>query len=115
MTIGAEPPVDVEVLRHEIEKTYTEVSTEPDKDFLFPTGRDWAQDLGYPQPQLGRVPEDSAASFAGVANHWQHGPVMPGETVLDLGCGAGTDVLIAAQMTGSSGRAIGVDMTASML
>jgi arsenite methyltransferase len=115
MTIGAEPPVDVEVLRHEIEKTYTEVSSEPDKDFLFPTGREWAQDLGYPEAELARVPEDSAASFAGVANHWQHGPVMPGETVLDLGCGAGTDLLIAAQMTGSSGRSIGIDMTASML
>jgi arsenite methyltransferase len=115
MTIGAEPPVDVEVLRHEIEKTYTEVSSEPDKDFLFPTGREWAQDLGYPEAELARVPEDSAASFAGVANHWQHGPVTPGETVLDLGCGAGTDLLIAAQMTCSSGRAIGIDMTASML
>ena len=115
MTIGAEPPVDVEVLRHEIEKTYTEVSTEPDKDFLFPTGREWAQELGYPEPQLGRVPEDCAASFAGVANPWQHGPVVPGETVLDLGCGARTDLLIAAQMTGPSGRTIGVDMTASML
>ena len=115
MTISAEPPVDVDVLRHEIEKTYTEVSTEPGKEFIFPTGRDWARELGYPAPELARVPDESAASFAGVANHWQHGPVTAGETVLDLGCGAGTDLLIAAQMTGPSGRAIGVDMTASML
>ncbi len=115
MTTGAEAPVDVEVLRREIAKTYTEVSTEPLKDFMFPTGRNWAQELGYPEPELGRVPDETAASFAGVANHWQHGPVMPGETVLDLGCGAGTDLLIAAQMTGPSGRAIGADMTPSML
>jgi arsenite methyltransferase len=115
MTTGAEAPVDVEVLRREIAKTYTEVSTEPLKDFMFPTGRNWAQELGYPEPELGRVPDETAASFAGVANHWQHGPVAPGETVLDLGCGAGTDLLIAAQMTGPSGRAIGVDMTPSML
>ena len=115
MTTGAEAPVDVEVLRQEIEKTYREVSTEPDKDFMFPTGRAWAHELGYPAPELGRVPEDSAASFAGVANHWQHGRVQPGEVVLDLGCGAGTDLLIAAQMAGASGRAIGIDMTASML
>jgi arsenite methyltransferase len=115
MTTGAEAPVDVEVLRQEIAKTYTEVSTDPLKDFMFPTGRDWAQELGYPQPELGRVPDDTAVSFAGVANHWQHGPITAGETVLDLGCGAGTDLLIAAQMTGPSGRAIGVDMTPSML
>jgi arsenite methyltransferase len=115
MRTGAESPVDVEVLRHEIAKTYTEVSSDPLKDFMFPTGRDWAQELGYPEPELERVPDGTAASFAGVANHWQHGPVAAGETVLDLGCGAGTDLLIAAQMTGPSGRAIGVDMTSSML
>lgn len=115
MTIGAEPPVDVDVLRHEIEKTYTEVSRDPGHEFIFPTGRGWAQELSYPEDELARVPDASAASFAGVANHWQHGSVTAGETVLDLGCGAGTDLLIAAQMTGPSGRAIGVDMTASML
>jgi arsenite methyltransferase len=115
MTTGAEAPVDVEVLRQEIEKTYREVSTEPDKDFMFPTGRAWARELGYPEPELGRVPAGSVASFAGVANHWQHGRVQPGEVVLDLGCGAGTDLLMAAQMAGSSGRAIGIDMTTSML
>jgi arsenite methyltransferase len=108
-------PVDVEVLRSEIEKTYTEVSTDQDKAFIFPTGRSWAHDLGYPEPELSRVPDETAESFAGVANPWVHGRVQPGETVLDLGCGAGTDLLIAAQMVGSEGRAIGVDMTASML
>jgi len=108
-------PVDVEVLRSEIEKTYTEVSTEQHKDFIFPTGRAWAQDLGYPEPQLSRVPDATAESFAGVANPWVHGPVQRGETVLDLGCGAGTDLLIAAQMVGPAGRVIGIDMTESML
>jgi len=61
------------------------------------------------------VPDETAESFAGVANPWVHGRIEPGETVLDLGCGAGADLLIAAQMTGSDGRAIGVDMTESML
>ena len=115
MRPSAGAPVDVDVLRHEIEKTYTEVSTAPEHDFIFPTGRAWAQELGYPEPELDRVPEASAESFAGVANHWQHGGVQAGEVVLDLGCGAGTDLLIAAQMTGPSGRAIGIDMTTSML
>ena len=108
-------PVDIDVLRDEIQKTYTDVSTEPDKDFIFPTGRGWAEDLGYPQPELSRVPEATVESFAGVANHWTLGRVEPGETVLDLGCGAGTDLLIAAQMAGADGRVIGVDMTPSML
>ncbi len=105
-------PVDVDVLRDEIRKTYTDVSTTPDEEFIFPTGRAWAQELGYPEPELGRVPEGTAESFAGVANHWTLGRIDPGSVVLDLGCGAGTDLLIAAQMTGPAGRAIGVDMTA---
>jgi SAM-dependent methyltransferase len=110
-----EPPVDVEVLRGEIRRTYTDVSTEPEREFIFPTGRAWARELGYPEPELERVPGATVESFAGVANHWALGRVEPGAVVLDLGCGAGTDLLVAAQMTGSAGRVIGVDMTATML
>jgi SAM-dependent methyltransferase len=109
-----ELPVDVDVLRVEIEKTYTDVSTDPAKDFLFPTGRSWAEDLGYPS-ELARVPERTVESFAGVANPHVLGRIEPGQVVLDLGCGAGTDLLIAAQMVGPEGRAIGIDMTATML
>ena len=108
------PPVDVDVLRDAIQQTYTEVSTEPIQDFVFPTGRPWAQDLGYPE-ELARVPEQSVKSFAGVANPFSLGRIEPGSTVLDLGCGAGTDLLIAAQMVGADGRVIGIDMTATML
>jgi arsenite methyltransferase len=112
---STEAPVDVDVLRDEIKKTYTDVSTDAGRDFIFPTGRPWAEELGYPQPELSRVPEPTVQSFAGVANHWTLGRIEPGSVVLDLGCGAGTDLLIAAQMTGPEGRVIGVDMTASML
>jgi len=108
-------PIDVDMLRDEIRKTYTEVSTDQEQEFIFPTGRGWATELGYPEPELSRVPDASVESFAGVANHWKLGRVEPGEVVLDLGCGAGTDLLIAAQMAGPGGRAIGVDMTPSML
>ena len=110
-----EPPVDVEVLRDEIRRTYTGVSTDQDEQFIFPTGRAWAQELWYPEPELERVPDATVESFAGVANHWVLGRVEPGAIVLDLGCGAGTDLLIAAQMTGPTGRVIGVDMTSAML
>ena len=107
--------VDVALLRSEIEKTYTQVSTEPGKDFIFPTGRPWAEDLGYPQPELSNVPEATVESFAGVANPFVLGRIEEGADVLDLGCGAGTDLLIAAQMVGPRGSVTGVDMTPSML
>jgi arsenite methyltransferase len=111
------PPVsvDVDLLRSEIRRTYTDVSTDQEREFIFPTGRSWAQELGYPEPELARVPDAIVASFAGVANHWLLGDVEPGEVVLDLGCGAGTDLLIAAQNAGPAGRAIGIDMTPAML
>jgi arsenite methyltransferase len=112
---AAEAPVDVDVLREEIRKTYTDVSTTPEQEFIFPTGRAWAQELGYPEPELSRVPDATAESFAGVANPWTLGAIEPGSVVVDLGCGAGSDLLIAAQMTGPAGRAIGVDMTTKML
>jgi arsenite methyltransferase len=108
-------PVDVDALRHEIRTTYTDVAADQDQEFIFPTGRAWAQALAYPEPELSRVPEATAASFAGVANPFALGELEPGLTVLDLGCGAGTDLLIAAQMVGPQGRAIGVDMTPAML
>ena len=106
--------IDVEVLKSEIKKTYASVSTEPEKDFIFPTGRAWAEDLGYPE-ELATVPESAVESFAGVANPWAMGRLAPGERVLDLGSGAGTDSLIAAQMVGEQGRVTGIDMTQEML
>jgi len=111
---ATDSPVDVDVLREEIQKTYTQVSTEPDAKFIFPTGRAWAMDLGYPA-ELAAVPDETVESFAGVANHFLLGRIEAGATVLDLGCGAGTDLLIAAQMVGPDGKVIGIDMTPSML
>jgi arsenite methyltransferase len=106
--------IDVDLLKSEIKKTYASVSDEPEKDFIFPTGRAWAEDLGYPD-ELTNVPDTAAESFAGVANPWALGRLSPGERVLDLGSGAGTDSLIAAQMVGEQGHVTGVDMTPEML
>jgi ubiquinone/menaquinone biosynthesis C-methylase UbiE len=61
------------------------------------------------------VPESAVESFAGVANPWTMGRLAPGEHVLDLGSGAGTDSLVAAQMVGPEGHVTGIDMTAAML
>jgi SAM-dependent methyltransferase len=106
--------VDVGVLKREIKKTYASVSEEPETDFIFPTGRAWAEDLDYPE-ELANVPESSVESFAGVANPFSLGRLQPGEHVLDLGSGAGTDSLVAAQMVGPEGSVVGIDMTPEMV
>ena len=113
--MAVEVDIDVGVLKSEIRKTYASVSREPDRDFIFPTGRAWAVDLGYPVEELARVPEAAVESFAGVANPFSVGALFPGEHVLDIGSGAGTDSLVAAQMVGPQGRVVGIDMTPEML
>ena len=96
--------LDTELLESTIRSTYTNVATSPEMEFMFPTGRGWAADLGYPVDLLARVPEAACAAFAGVANPFSLGPITAGERVIDIGCGAGTDSLIAAQMVGPTGR-----------
>jgi arsenite methyltransferase len=112
--MAVEVDIDIELLKSEIKKTYASVSEQPERDFIFPTGREWAEDLDYPD-ELSRVPESAVESFAGVANPWQLGRLDPGERVLDLGSGAGTDSLVAAQMVGAQGHVTGIDMTPAML
>jgi arsenite methyltransferase len=112
--MAVDADVDVELLKSEIKKTYASVSREPEKDFIFPTGRPWAEDLGYPD-ELANVPETAVQSFAGVANPFSLGRLEPGARVLDLGSGAGTDSLVAVQMVGFEGSVTGIDMTPEML
>jgi arsenite methyltransferase len=112
--VASKVDIDVHHLKSEIRKTYASVSETPEKDFIFPTGRAWAEDLGYPE-ELANVPESAVESFAGVANPWAMGRLAAGDRVLDLGSGAGTDSLIAAQMVGAHGHVTGVDMTPEML
>jgi arsenite methyltransferase len=113
-SVSIDLEIDVGLLKDEIRKTYASVSDEPEKDFIFPTGRAWAEDLGYPD-ELAHVPERSVQSFAGVANPFSLGRLEPGERVLDLGCGAGTDSLVAALQVGPEGTVTGIDMTPEML
>jgi SAM-dependent methyltransferase len=112
--MAVEIDIDVDLLKREIKKTYAQLSQEPDKDFVFPTGRAWAEDLDYP-PELANVPDTAADSFAGVANPFALGRLEDGERVVDLGCGAGTDSLVAAQMVGQNGHVTSIDMTPEML
>jgi arsenite methyltransferase len=112
--MAIEIPIDVDLLKKEIKKTYAAVSQDPKKDFVFPTGRAWAEDLDYP-PELANVPDTAVESFAGVANPFTLGRLKAGERVVDLGCGAGTDSLVAAQMVGPKGHVTAIDMTPQML
>jgi arsenite methyltransferase len=114
MSMSVDLGIDVEVLKSEIKKTYASVSQDPEKDFIFPTGRAWAEDLGYPD-ELAQVPDAVAESFAGVANPYSLGRLELGERVLDLGSGAGTDSLVASLMVGPEGSVTGIDMTPEML
>lgn len=116
MTIEVRPAdVDTEELRCLISDKYTEVATTPEKGFHFHTGRPLAMMLGYPEEIVDALPSGTVESFAGTGNPFSMGDLNPGETVLDVGCGAGFDTLIAARQVGRSGRVISVDMTPAML
>jgi arsenite methyltransferase len=109
------PNVDREVLREAIQEEYDAVACEPDRGFHFHTGRPLAEILGYQTEWLDGIPEGSIESFAGTGNPFSLGVLGSGERVVDIGCGAGIDSLIAANMVGPEGAVIGIDMTPSML
>ena len=107
---------DVDKLRQLVRAEYDRVAREPHGNFHFHRGPQYAaRMLGYDAEELATLPEEATVSFAGVGNPHRIGPIQAGETVLDIGCGTGTDLLLAAKRTGSTGRVIGVDMTPSMI
>jgi arsenite methyltransferase len=103
-----------EVIFDAVRRMYTDVATMPGREFHFPTGRRACTLVGYPDEQLDRLPATAVESFAGVGYPFAAGVILPGDTVLDIGSGSGTDALIAAALVGSRGRIIGLDMTAAM-
>jgi arsenite methyltransferase len=110
-------PVDLDTmrLRQEIRSIYSRVATDPSGEFHFHRGPRYAAEmLGYDAAALADLPDEATASFAGVANPQAITAIPPGATVVDIGCGAGMDLLLAARAVGPEGRAIGVDMTESM-
>ncbi len=113
--VKEELALDVDTLRQAIQEEYAEVASHPQKGFHFHTGRPLALKLEYLEEWLEGIPESSIESFAGTGNPFSLGELQPGERVVDVGCGAGIDTLIAAKKVGSEGRVIGVDMTPSML
>jgi SAM-dependent methyltransferase len=111
-------PVDLDTirLRREIQSIYARVASDPNGAFHFHRGPAYAVELlGYDAGALAALPAGSTESFAGVANPHRIAPIEPGATVVDIGCGAGMDLLLAAGAAGPTGRAIGVDMTDEMI
>src|SRR5437764_1286905 len=107
--------LDRAALRQAIQDEYAVVAREPDRGFHFHIGRTLAGLLVYDPGWLEGIPESSIAAFAGTGNPFSLGALHPGEHVVDVGCGAGIDSLIASRMVGPGGQVIGVDMTAAML
>lgn len=114
MTSTFQAPVDIDRLRLEVQRKYGEVASRPETGFHFHVGRPLAEMLGYPMEVVDALPAAVVESFAGVNNPFSMGDLGTGETVLDIGSGAGFDSILAARMIGPEGRVIGVDMTAEM-
>lgn len=106
---------DTRKLRAEIQSIYARVAADPSGEFHFHRGPVYAATrLGYNAAELSKLPGTVTESFAGVGNPHAIAPLTPGATVIDIGSGAGMDLLLAAFHVGPDGRAIGVDMTEAM-
>jgi arsenite methyltransferase len=107
--------LDTTELERRVKSMYEEVALDPDREFHFETGRPLAERLDYPPADLDRIPAAAIDSFAGVGYFLDLAAIQPGEVVLDLGSGSGTDSFLAALAGGSSGRVVGIDMTEQQL
>lgn len=115
MSESLQQGTELEKLREAIREEYAIVATDPGRGFHFHTGRRLARMLGYDDQWLAGVPERTVESFAGAGNPFSLGALRSGENVVDVGCGAGMDSLIAARLVGQEGQVVGVDMTPEML
>ncbi len=115
MAIACPVDLDTRKLRDEIRSIYARVASDPSGEFHFHRGPDYAAEfLRYDRAALAQLPVESTASFAGVANPHRIARIDEGSTVVDIGCGAGMDLLLAAKSAGPRGRAVGIDMTEAM-
>jgi arsenite methyltransferase len=109
--LDASSLVDAERLESEVKDMYRHVAREEEADLHFEVGRGLAEHLGYPGELLDSIPAEALASFAGVGYYLDLAALRPGDQVLDLGSGSGTDAFCAAVQVGESGRVVGVDIT----
>ena len=109
--------IDLRTIQEGIRRKYADVAAKDSAAgcFRYPTGKEGLLQLGYPEAILQGIPDSTLASFCGVGNPFSLGPLNPGEAVLDIGCGAGVDTLVAAHLVGPQGRVVGVDVTEEMI
>ena len=98
-----------------VQALYTEVATRPDKEYHFPLGREAVRYVGYPDEDIAKLPPTAVESFAGVGYPFAANAIRPGDTVLDVGSGSGTDVLYASLKAGPKGKVYGLDFTPAMI
>ena len=111
----ASAPIDHDELLRQVKDMYRAVATTPDEEFHFETGRKLLERLGYDIAALDRVPVGAVESFAGVGHFFDLAQLRPGESVVDLGSGSGTDAFVAALAVGGDGEVVGIDMTDAQL
>jgi SAM-dependent methyltransferase len=104
-----------DLIREKIQEKYVGVAAATAGCFRYPTGAAGIRQQEYPEELWRDFPPDLLESFCGVGNPFSLGPVRPGEAVLDIGCGAGFDALVAARLVGPQGRVVGLDLTKAML
>jgi len=106
---------DQQRIEEGIRQKYLKAAASPEGLFRYPTGRAGLEALGYAPDMVRDLPEAVAASYCGVGNPFILGPIHEGEAILDIGCGAGVDSIIAARLVGPSGSVTGIDLVPEML
>lgn len=106
---------ELKQIENGINEKYTKVAVSPEGHFQYPTGRKGLEGLNYDSALVEQLPEDVLSSYCGVGNPFSLGPINSGEHVLDIGCGAGVDTILAAMMVGPEGLVIGVDIVTEMI
>jgi arsenite methyltransferase len=109
------PPENFDAIRNSIREKYKQVAVDAASLFRYPTGREGALALGYDAGLLQNLGENFVESFCGVGNPFALGPVNSGETLLDIGCGAGFDLLVASRLVGVNGCIRGIDLSVEMI
>lgn len=106
--------MDPATTRNAVREAYSQAAREPEGAHPFPVGRRFAKSVGYPSALLKTIPKRSVESFSGVSNVSLFSEIRDGMTVLDLGCGAGLDAVVASRRVGPKGRVVGVDFSPDM-
>jgi|OpeIllAssembly_1097287.scaffolds.fasta_scaffold48506_2 SAM-dependent methyltransferase len=106
--------IDAKKIQDAVREKYAEVSSSAEGKFNYPTGRNGAILHGYDPEIIQSMPDELIKSFCGVGNPFTLGPIHAGETVLDVGCGAGFDLIVASRMVGQNGKVCGIDLTPQM-